>query len=154
MKNYIILPALFASFAAFAQVEEPVTAPEEMEGVEETTDMATDYGSEVEESTEVTAAGTVEAVTEAGGLLALEPSTAVANIEGWIAKLDGVEGAAEIQDMLKTLKGQLTAEMIDGAAVSETLKGLSEKTAEAGAGNADLEALAGALEGAAMDLKG
>lgn len=153
MKNFIILPALFASVAVFAQVEEPVAAPEEMEGVEETTDYSSDYGSDVEESTEVTASGTVAAVEEAGGLLALEPTTAVANIEGWIAKLDGVEGGADIQDMLKTLKEQLTAETIDGSAVAETLTGLSAATEMAGTGDADLEALAGALEDAAMKLK-
>ena len=153
MKNLLILPALVASLAAFAQVEEPATAPAEMEDVEESTEYGTDYGAEVEESTEVSAAGTVEAVTEAGGLLALEPATAVANIEGWIAKLDGVEGGEDVQGMLKTLKDQLTAETIDGSAVAETLTGLSAATAMAGAGDADLEALAGALEDAAMKLK-
>ena len=152
MKNLLILPALFASLAAFAQVEEPATAPSEME-MEETTAPATDYGTDVEEAPEVTPAGTVEAVTEAGGILGLQPSTAVSNIEGWIAKLDGVEGAEDIQDMLKTLKGQLTEETIDGAAVAETLTGLSAATETAGAGNADLEAIAAALEDAAMKLK-
>ena len=150
MKTLILLPALFASLAAFAQVEDPATAPAEMEEVEE----ATDYGTDVATSDEVTAAGTVEAVTDAGGLLALEPTTAVANIEGWIAKLDGVEGAMPIQDMLKTLREQLTAEVIDGMAVSETLSGLATATEGAAGGDADLEALAGALSDAAATLKG
>lgn len=155
MKNLLLIPALFASAAAFAQVDDPVTAPVEMEqGVEETTDLSTDYGSDVMQPTDVTAAGTVAAVEEAGGLTALAPATAVENIDGWIAKLEGVEGGAEIRGMLETLKGQLTAETVDGAAVAETLTRLSAATENAGAGDADLEALAGALESAAMDLKG
>lgn len=150
MKSFLLLPALFASLAAFSQTGDPSTAPDELEAVEE----VVDYGTDIEAPSDVTASGTVAAVTDAGGLLALEPATAVANIEGWIAKLDGVEGAAPVQDMLKTLRDQLTAEVIDGMAVSETLSGLATATEGAAGGDADLEALAGALSEAAMKLKG
>lgn len=48
MKNLLILPALVASLAAFAQVEDPATAPAEMEDVEESTDYGTDFGADAE----------------------------------------------------------------------------------------------------------
>ena len=56
--------------------------------------------------------------------------------------------------MLKTLRDEVTAETIDGMAVAETLSGLSAAPEVAGAGDADLEALTGALSDAAMGLNG
>ena len=106
--------------------------------------------------TSVTAQSTVDAATAAGGVTSLAPAAALANIDGWIAKLEGNADAAPVVANLRMLRGQLSATPIDGAAVGQTLTQLGEQTtaAAAGAGSqqASLEALGGALSEAGAAL--
>lgn len=99
--------------------------------------------------TSVTAQSTVDAATAAGGVTSIPAAAALANIDGWIAKLDGNAAAAPVVANLRTLRSQLSATPIDGAAVGQTLTTLGEQTtaaaAGAGAQQAALEALGGAL---------
>lgn len=94
---------------------------------------------------EVTAEGTVEAVQAAGGLTALSAETAVANIDGWIAQLDGNPDFAPVVGDLQMLRGQLQESPIDGASVGATLQRLGEATTAAAGDNASLQALGSAL---------
>lgn len=108
----------------------------------------------VDEAPEVTAQGTLDAVTEAGGLTALAPGAAVANIDGWIAQLEGNEAFAPTVEGLQTLKTQLTTDPLDGAAIGATLAMLGEQTTAAAGGDAALEQLGDALSSAGATLAG
>lgn len=119
-------------------VEAPVVEPDPM----------------MEETTDVTAQGTLDAVQEAGGLTSLAPSTAVANIDGWIAQLEGNADAAPVVDNLQMLKTQLTTEPLDGSAIGSTLMTLGEQTVAAAGGDAALEQLGSALTSAGEMLTG
>ena len=104
--------------------------------------------------TEVTAQGTVDAVTNAGGLTDLAPSAALANIDGWISQLEGNPDFAPVVSDLETLRGQLQASPIDGAAVGATLQSLGEATTAAAAGDGALETLGSTLTDAGNRLAG
>lgn len=93
----------------------------------------------------VTASGTLEAAQSAGGLTRIAPSAAVANIDGWIARLDGMPAAAPIVGNLRTLKMQLTASPFDGEAVGRTLTELGQQTSRAAGSDAQLSQLGAAL---------
>lgn len=105
---------------------------------------------------EVTVDGTIEAA--GSDLTALAPAAAVDNISGWITQLEGADfqNATEIRQGLMTLRDQLQAEPLDGAAIGATLTDLGTWTAEAGtaAGDASLGTLAGALTQAGQKLTG
>ena len=93
----------------------------------------------------VTAEGTLDAAESAGGLTNLAPSAALANIDGWIAQLEGTPAAAPVVANLRTLRSQLQASPIDGMAVGMTLSELGEQTTAAAGGDASLRQLGQAL---------
>ena len=105
--------------------------------------------------TSVTAQATLDAVP-AGGLTDMAPSAAIANIDSWIAKLDGATftNASEIRDGLTTLRSQLQASPLDGNAIGETLVDLGTWTTEAAGGDAALSQLGSALTSAGQGLTG
>ena len=105
-------------------------------------------------TSDVTAQGTVDAVTDAGGLTSLAPSAALANIDGWIDQLEGNPDFAPVVEDLETLRGQLQATPIDGAAVGATLQRLGEATTGAAGGDTALETLGRTLTDAGNSLAG
>lgn len=100
----------------------------------------------------VTAQGTLDAVTAAGGLTQLPAEAAVDNIDAWIAQLTGVEGAEAVVAGLETLKGQLTADELDGAAIGGTLSELGAGTTAAAGDDTALQQLGQALSDAGASL--
>jgi len=108
----------------------------------------------MDDAPEVTAQATVDAVTEAGGLTNLAPGAAVDNIDAWIARLEGNADFARVVEDLETLKSQLQASPIDGAAVGATLQSLGEATTAAAAGDGALETLGTTLTDAGNSLAG
>lgn len=108
--------------------------------------------------TTVTAQSTVDAAEQAGGVTSLPVAAALSNIDGWIARLDGNADAAPVVENLRTLRSQLTASPIDGAAVGRTLTTLGEQTtavaAGAGGERGALERLGSALSQAGRNLTG
>ncbi|WP_412069999.1 hypothetical protein [Rubrivirga sp. IMCC43871] len=103
---------------------------------------------------EVTPEGTVQAVTDAGGLLSLAVPAAISNIDGWIAQLSGNADFAPVVADLETLRGQLQADPIDGAAVGATLQSLGAATTGAAGDNASLQTLGEALTAGGNELTG
>ena len=107
---------------------------------------------------DVTVQGTIDAATANGGVTSIPAAAALANIDGWIAKLDGNADAAPIVENLRTLRTQISASPIDGMAVGQTLTTLGEQTTAAAAMGGDqqsaLEALGGALSEAGAALTG
>ena len=103
---------------------------------------------------DVTAQGTLDAVQAAGGLTDLAPATAVANIDAWIAKLDGMDGTDGVVDGLQTLKTQLTTTPLDGNAIGQTLMSLGEQTTAVAGDDASLSQLGSALTSAGETLTG
>lgn len=103
---------------------------------------------------EVTAEGTVDAVTNAGGLTSLPLGAANDNIDGWIARLEGNPDFAPVVADLQTLKAQLAASPIDGSAVGATLQSLGSATTGAAGGDSALESLGSALSSAGDQLAG
>ena len=98
---------------------------------------------------------TVNAVQSAGGdITALSPDAAVGNIDGWIGKLRGMDGADGIVSDLESLKTELTSGNIDGGKVSGILSQLASSTREMGKGNQGLNTLASALDAGAAKLGG
>lgn len=102
----------------------------------------------------VTAQATVDAVQQAGGLTSLTVAAATQNIDGWIAQLEGNPDFASVVTDLRTLRGQLQASPIDGAAVGGTLQRLGEATTAAAAGDGALETLGTTLTEAGNQLAG
>lgn len=102
----------------------------------------------------VTAQGTVDAVTNSGGLTSLPAAAAVDNINGWIAQLEGNPDFAPVVSDLETLRGQLQASPIDGAAVGATLQRLGEATTGAAGGDSALQTLGTTLTEAGNQLSG
>ena len=94
----------------------------------------------------------VQAVQNAGGLTKLDPSTAVAVIDGYVAKLSGMDGTDGITSKLRELKGELTQSSIDGSKVGALLKDLGMNTTNVGQGNAALMQLGQALTQAGNNL--
>lgn len=101
----------------------------------------------------VTAESTLEAVP-VDGLTAMAPGAAVANIDNWIAQLEGNPDFAPTVEGLQTLKTQLTTDPLDGAAIGQTLVMLGEQTKAAAGGDGALEQLGEALENAGTQLSG
>lgn len=97
-------------------------------------------------------AATVRAVQDAGGLTKLDPTTAVAVIDGYINKLSSMDGTEGITSKLRELKGELTQSSIDGSKVGMLLKDLGMNTSNVGQGNASLMSLGQALTQAGNDL--
>lgn len=95
---------------------------------------------------------TMDAIRSAGGITNMAPATAVANIDNWIAKLDGMDGTSEVTDNLKELKMQLTSGNIDGAKVGQLLAALGEDTQELGRDNTAVSGLGQALASAGAQL--
>ena len=104
----------------------------------------------------VTAEATLDAVADAGGLTSLPVDAATANIDSWISQLEGNADAAPVVEGLRTLRGQINAADLDGAAIGATLSQLGEGTSTAGegAGNAALIDLGKALSEAGAMLTG
>ncbi len=105
-------------------------------------------------ATDVTAQGTVDAVTAAGGLTSLAPGAAVSNIDGWIAQLQGNPDFAPVVTDLETLKTQLTSSPLDGSAIGATLQSLGAATTGAAGGDSALETLGSTLTSAGDQLAG
>ena len=103
---------------------------------------------------DVTAQGTVDAVTDAGGLTSLAPTAAVSNIDGWIAQLQGNPDFAPVVTDLEMLKTQLTTDPLDGSAIGQTLQRLGEATTGAAGGDSGLETLGSTLSSAGNELVG
>ncbi len=138
MKKFALLPALALSFTVVsAQVDDPSM------GTETTT-----------EAPAVTPQATLDAVEAAGGLTQLDPTAAVANIDSWIAELEGVPGSDSVSQGLTTLKEQLTASSIDANAVGMTLSSLGAQTTALGEAGTPLAALGEALSSSGAELSG
>lgn len=103
---------------------------------------------------EVTPQGTVDAVQQAGGLTSLSVAAATQNIDGWITRLEGNPDFEPVVADLRTLRGQLQASPIDGAAVGATLQSLGEATTAAAAGDGALTTLGQTLTDAGNQLAG
>ncbi|MEL6615935.1 MAG: hypothetical protein AAFQ43_09365 [Bacteroidota bacterium] len=101
----------------------------------------------------VTAQATLDAVP-AEGLTAMDPATAVGNIDAWIAALGDNPDAAGVVADLETLKGQLTADELDGAAIGGTLSSLGEQTTAVAGEDEALQTLGSALSSAGATLSG
>lgn len=142
-----------------AMDEEAVTEGDYVEDVMEMNEMDADGAQTVAEArddyADVSAQGTLDAVTEAGGLTALGTSDALATIDRWIVKLESSGAATAVSGKLRELRGQLTASTLDGPAVGQTLVELGQLTQEAaGSSAADVNQLGSALESAGKDLLG
>ncbi len=86
-------------------------------------------------------------------LTAIPAASAVATIDDWLARLDGVDGMYEIREGLKELREDLTDEDgIDGKKVGTVLKALGEDVAELK--NPALKPLSDALGAAGTKLGG
>lgn len=103
---------------------------------------------------DVTPQGTVDAVTQAGGLTELPMAAALQNIDGWIAQLEGNPDFAPVVSDLEMLRSQLQESPIDGSAVGETLLSLGEATTAAAGGDGALETLGSTLTDAGNQLTG
>ena len=77
----------------------------------------------------------------------LDAGDAVGNINGWINTLDGAEftNSTEIRDGLISLKEQLQANPLDGAAIGAILNDLGTWTKAAAPDNAEIQTLGDAL---------
>ena len=148
----LFLLALALPFAACET--EPDVAETDTDVVVEPVDDPMMDDTMVAGTSDVTAQGTVDAVTDAGGLTSLAPSAALANIDGWIAQLEGNPDFAPVVEDLETLRGQLQATPIDGAAVGATLQRLGEATTTAAGGDTALETLGSTLTDAGNSLSG
>ena len=110
-------------------------------------------------ASDVTVDGTIAAAGT--DLTALPAADAVANIDGWIAKLEGAQfdQAGDLTSGLRELKTQLGAMPLDGSAIGETLSELGElTTASAGTASSSsqegLRTLGGALSATGAKLSG
>jgi hypothetical protein len=72
--------------------------------------------------------GTISALE--GGITNLAPAAALDNINGWIAQLDGMDGADGIVDNLEELRDALGANPLDGEYIGELLSELGAETTE------------------------
>ncbi|WP_157500819.1 hypothetical protein [Lewinella sp. 4G2] len=98
---------------------------------------------------------TIQAVQSAGGdITALSPDVATSNIESWMGKLKGVEGADGVVSGLSNLKNELTAGSIDGSKVSGILSGLATEVRGMSGEMPALNTLASALDAGAKKLGG
>ena len=98
---------------------------------------------------------TVDAVRNAGGdITAIPPAAATGVIDGWIAKLSGTPGAANVVNGLQGLKAELTSGNIDGKKVGGILSGLATETRSMAPDNLALGNLASALEAGGNKLSG
>jgi hypothetical protein len=96
----------------------------------------------------VTVDGTLDAVQGAGGLLELDPTVALGNIDGWIGRLSADPGNAAIVANLEILRSQLTSDPLNGEAIGVTLEALGEQTLAVAGSDGQLQQLGQALEGA------
>ena len=106
---------------------------------------------------------TVDGTVQAAGtdITALPAADAVANIDGWIAKLQGAQfdQAGAITTGLGTLKTQLQTTPLNGAAIGQTLTTLGTETTAAAAtasssSQAGLRTLGSALTAGGQKLSG
>lgn len=105
---------------------------------------------------DVTVDGTNAAI--GSDITALAPAAALANIDGWIAKLEG-DQFAETRASLEMLKLDLQATPLDGAKIGATLSALGTQTTAAAAGassssQAGLQQLGASLTAAGAKLGG
>ncbi|MGB3801877.1 MAG: hypothetical protein WA952_18810 [Lewinella sp.] len=156
-----ILP-LFLVLMLFACGERPASTTMDDTDPMETDEMETtmpDRQNPVDpmanEANSQTLQSTISAVEGAGGdITALQPSTAVSNIDSWISELGNMDGTDEIVSDLQELKTELTADNIDGGSVSTLLSSLADQTRELGGNNMGLTTLARALDAGAEKLSG
>ncbi len=96
---------------------------------------------------------TIKAVSSnRNDMTSIPVATALTYIDGWIERLDGVDGMYEIREGLKELKEELTEETIKSKAVGGALNALGEDVAELK--NPALKSLSDALKAAGKKLDG
>ena len=160
-----IFSTLLFAMLLFACGERPTATTDDMDTTDEMETTMPDRQNPVNDMDDMdmtssaegqqTLQSTVSAVESAGGdITALAPATAVSNIDTWISTLSGMDGTDQIVSNLNALKTELTADSVDGPAVSELLSSLASETRELGNGNSGLNALASALDAGAAKLGG
>ena len=155
MSIRLLLALALLPLAACADADDTVATDDvDVVAVEPVTEPMDDPAMADPMADDVTAQGTLDAVQSAGGLTNMAPTAAVANIDAWIAKLDGMDAAAPVVDGLQTLKGQLTATPLDGAAIGATLVMLGDQTTAAAGDDTSLQQLGQALTSAGNTLQG
>ena len=88
-----------------------------------------------------------------GDITTLPASAAVGNVDGWIGKLQDMDGAGEVVSDLQKLKTELQAPAIDGSKVSDLLFEMAEDTREMAPNDKSIQTLAYALEAGGWRLK-
>ena len=161
MSTRLLLLALALPLAACGN-DDAATMPTPVPGTTATTDpmaadpMAADPMAADPMASDVTVDGTIAAA--GSDITMMSAPAAIANIDGWIAKLEG-EQFAEMRASLERLKLDLSATPIDNAALGATLTSLGTQTT-ASAANASsssqegLRTLGGALSAAGSKLSG
>ena len=153
--RYLLL-ALALPLAACGN-DDVETTPTTVPGTTATTDpMTADPMAADPMASDVTVDGTLAAAGQDITMMSVPAATA--NIDGWIAKLEG-ERFAEIRTTLERLKLDLAAQPIDNAALGATLTSLGEQTTASAATAASssqdgLRTLGGALSAAGAKLSG
>ena len=158
--KYLLVAALALPLAACAGDEAADTTV-----VDTTTDpmatdpMAADPMADGTMASDVTVDGTIAAAGT--DLTALPAADAVANIDGWIATLEGAQfdQAGDITAGLRELKTQLGAMPLDGAAIGATLTEIGDLTTASAAtasssSQEGLRTLGGALSATGAKLSG
>lgn len=117
------LLAIFSLAAGVAFAQEPVEAPAELDGPVLTEDAGGLPGSPLLDATEVLAEA-----SEAGGLLYLDPATAIDIISGYEKALAQRPGSAPLIADLSAVREELASGEPDGAIISAALLRLGEAT--------------------------
>lgn len=101
---------------------------------------------------------TVQAVQDAGGdITALSPEAATSNVNGWISKLEGVEGAEPILEDLANLKKEFMLGSdgeLNGGNISLILASMADNTRAVSDKAKGLDMLANVLDAGAEKLAG
>lgn len=151
----LVATLAFGASACTSETEEATQSTEE--AVEESVgemqnqaeDMAAQAGSQL--------TGTISALQN--GITSMGVDQAVSNIDGWAATMEGNAELSGIHDNLMSLKSELQADEIDGAAVGELLTELGDQTTQAassasGQMASQIERLGGLLTQAGNQLSG
>lgn len=155
MKNahlsLVLLPAALLLAACGGGDAEPVTESETAGVVDLADEGVADepaLGNRADATGNVTANETMDAIRDAGGLTGLSPNEAVANLDEWIVKLGGVDGAEPLVGQLRQLKTALTDGDLDGTRIGGLLQEIGAETRRLAGGNQAVGGLGSALESA------
>ncbi len=154
----LLVGALALPLSACTKETDTVTTPE---GTTSTTTVTPDPMAPADPmadpmANDVTVDGTNAAIGT--DITALPAAAALANIDGWIAKLEG-DQFADLRASLEMLKLDLSATPLDGAKIGATLSTLGQQTTAAAAGastssQAGLQQLGASLSAAGAKLSG